>query len=62
MEKKKKAGGRKRVVLRFPEQAWSALQREADEFGIPLNKFIAVLLSHRKEIVQRIRTGDIVIL
>ena len=61
-EKNKKKSKRKsNVNLYLRSEALEKLQSEADEFDIALSKYVAVILSHRKEVVDKIRSGEIVI-
>lgn len=61
---KKKARKLKRksnVNLYLRPEALDRIKSEADEFELSVSKYVAVLLSHRVEIVNKIRSGEIVV-
>jgi hypothetical protein len=58
---KRKIQSKKRIQIYVTADAYKKLETEAHHFGTSLNAYIAVILSHRQEILKRIQSGEILI-
>ena len=60
--KKTKLANKQNINLYIPPELLERIAEEAEEFKVKsISKYVAILLSHRKDTVERIRNRDIII-